>query len=185
MDHSILLAFIIIICLSSICSSIHSASSSASSIYDVFRSNGLPIGLIPKGVTNFTVDPTNGRFEFHLEEACHAKFETQVRYDWNVSGTLRYGQIAELSGVAAQDLFLWFPVKGIRVDIPSSGIIYFDVGVVFKQFSLSLFETPPDCAAVDPPIDLLLFNDHGRIVENQSGKLVNKLDPEYVLRAVS
>uniref|UniRef100_A0A5B7CD85 Uncharacterized protein n=1 Tax=Davidia involucrata TaxID=16924 RepID=A0A5B7CD85_DAVIN len=184
MDHSILLAFIIIICLSFICSSIDSSSSS-SSIYDVFRSNGLPIGLIPKGVTNFTVDPTNGRFEFHLEQACDAKFETQVRYDWNVSGTLRYGQIAELSGVAAQDLFLWFPVKGIRVDIPSSGIIYFDVGVVFKQFSLSLFETPRDCDAVGPPTDLFLFDDHGRIVEYQSGKLANKLDPGYVLRAVS
>ncbi|KAK7839550.1 hypothetical protein CFP56_017891 [Quercus suber] len=54
-------------------------------------------------------------------------------------------QISGLSGVSAQQLFLWFPVKGIRVDIPSSCLIYFDVGVVFKQFSLSLFETLPDC----------------------------------------
>ncbi|PQQ09372.1 uncharacterized protein Pyn_40993 [Prunus yedoensis var. nudiflora] len=29
-------------------------------------------------------------------------------------------------------------------------LIYFDVGVVDKQFSLSLFESPPDCTAVDP-----------------------------------
>lgn len=61
---------------------------------------------------------------------------------------LRYGQIGGLSGISAQDLFLWFPVKEIRVDIPSSGLIYFDVGVVFKQFSLSSFETPRDCTAV-------------------------------------
>ncbi|CAH2046434.1 unnamed protein product [Thlaspi arvense] len=35
----------------------------------------------------------------------------------------------------------------IRVDMPSSGLIYFDVGVVRKQYSLSLFETPRDCVA--------------------------------------
>lgn len=80
-----------------------------------------------------------------MEQSCDTKFETHVRYDFNVSGTLSFGQIDEISGVVAQDLFLWFPVKGIRVDIPSSGLIYFDVGVVFKQFSLSLFETPRDC----------------------------------------
>ncbi len=53
-----------------------------------------------------------------------------------------------MSGISAQELFLWFPEKGVRVDVPSSGLIYFDVGVVYKQFSLSLFETPPDCKAV-------------------------------------
>lgn len=30
------------------------------------------------------------------------------------------------------------------MDILSSGLIYFDVGVVYKQLSLSLFENPPD-----------------------------------------
>ncbi|PRQ23294.1 hypothetical protein RchiOBHm_Chr6g0259771 [Rosa chinensis] len=82
--------------------------------------------------------------------ALPAKLENQVRYDFNVSGTLTFGRIADLSGVSAQELFLWFPVKGIRVDVPSSGLIYFDVGVVDKQFSLSLFESPPYCTALDP-----------------------------------
>ncbi|KAA8533402.1 hypothetical protein F0562_031164 [Nyssa sinensis] len=183
MDHLIVLVFTIIMCLISRCSSIPS---SVSSIYDVFQSNGLPIGLIPNGVTNFTVDPTNGRFEYHLEQTCDAKFESQVRFDWNVSGTLRYGQIAELSGVTAQELFLWFPVKAIRVDIPSSGIIYFDVGVVYKQYSLSMFETPRDCAAVDslsPRTDMLLFNDRGRNVESPQTRKWQRTDwrPRVIL----
>ncbi|OMP10062.1 hypothetical protein COLO4_04880 [Corchorus olitorius] len=105
------------------------------------------MGLLPKGITQFDYDDT-GRFEVHLDQACNAKFESELRYDRNVSGTLTYGEIGELSGISAQELFLWFPVKGIRVDVPSSGLIYFDVGVVFKQFSLSLFETPRDCIAV-------------------------------------
>ena len=117
------------------------------SIYEILHAHGLPMGLLPKGITRFDFDDT-GRFEVHLDQACNAKFESELHYDRNVSGTLSYGQIGALSGISAQELFLWFPVKGIRVDVPSSGLIYFDVGVVFKQFSLSLFETPRDCMAV-------------------------------------
>ncbi|KAK1295355.1 hypothetical protein QJS10_CPA16g00186 [Acorus calamus] len=125
-------------------------SADSSSAYDVLRSHGLPMGLLPKGVVKtFTFDDSTGAFEVHLDRACNARFESEVHYDVNVSGTLGYGQIGALSGISAKDLFLWFPVKGIRVDIPSSGLIYFDVGVVYKQFSLSLFETPPECT--DPP----------------------------------
>ncbi|KAL6132410.1 hypothetical protein ACLB2K_064653 [Fragaria x ananassa] len=125
-------------------------SAGGGSIYDHLRQYGLPIGILPKGITKYSLDDTKGEFRVFLPQPCHAKFENQVRYDFNVSGTLSFGRIADLSGVSAQELFLWFPVKGIRVDVPSSGLIYFDVGVVDKQFSLSLFESPPDCTALDP-----------------------------------
>uniref|UniRef100_A0A0D6R2J3 DUF538 domain-containing protein n=1 Tax=Araucaria cunninghamii TaxID=56994 RepID=A0A0D6R2J3_ARACU len=113
-------------------------------IYEVLKMNGLPIGLLPKDVKNYTVDE-EGNFEVHLDKPCYAKFENQVYYDTIIKGNLSFGKIGALSGINAQELFLWFPVKGIHVDVPSSGLIYFDVGVVYKQFSLSLFETPPDC----------------------------------------
>lgn len=149
------------------------ASSSSSSIYDVLGSHGLPTGILPKGITDFTIDPTTGRFEARLDEACEAKFETQVHYDWNISGTLGdFGEIRKLSGVSAQDLFLWFPVTGIRVDVPSSGLIYFDVGVLRKQFSLSSFETPPDCTATDPPSQIVQL-------VNLNGKVENQLDQRH------
>lgn len=110
------------------------------------------MGLLPKGVTNFTFDDS-GRFEVHLDQACNSKFENEFHYDRNVSGKLTYGQIDGVSGISAQDLFMWFTVKEIRVDIPSSGLIYFDVGVVHKQFSLSSFDTPRDCLASTISID--------------------------------
>lgn len=123
------------------------------SIYDVLDSKGLPKGLFPKGVTNFTVGE-DGRFEVYLDQACDAKFESELHYEKNVAGWISFGQIGNLTGMSAQDLFLWFPVKGIRVDVPSSGVIYFDVGVVRKQFSLSLFETPRECVAASHPADI-------------------------------
>lgn len=185
MGLSILAAFAITISLM-----ISISSSSSSTIYDALGAHGLPIGLLPKGITNFTIDQSTGRFEVHMEQSCDTKFESQVRYDWNFSGVLSYGQIANLSGIAAQDLFLWFPVKGITVDIPSSGLIYFDVGVVFKRFSLSLFETPRDCTVPSQDSsspDFIGLEDpaHNDIVENKSGQLVNQHSQGYVGTAVA
>ncbi|XP_020248778.1 uncharacterized protein LOC109826193 [Asparagus officinalis] len=115
------------------------------SAYDVLRSHGLPIGLLPKSTRNSPFDPS-GSFDFsRLADPCTANFETVFRYAAAVNGTISYGKIASLRGVEAQELFLWFPVHEIRVDVPSSGLIHFDVGVIHKQLSLSLFETPQDC----------------------------------------
>ncbi|XP_057481462.1 uncharacterized protein LOC130768402 [Actinidia eriantha] len=181
MDRPYLLfQFTILASIISISSSSSSSSLSSSSIYDVLGSYGLPPGLLPKGITNFTIDPSTGRFESHLDSSCNAKFETDFHYEATVAGTLAFGQIGDVSGVSAQDLFLWFPVKGVRVDVPSSGVVYFDVGDgVRKQFSFSSFETPQDCDAADASpslVNLVLFNRDGPIVENQFGKLENDLD---------
>ncbi|KAI7730471.1 hypothetical protein M8C21_019551 [Ambrosia artemisiifolia] len=135
-----------------LCTTFHvSTSNQPTTIYDLLQSNGLPIGLLPEGVTEFKYDDS-GRFEVHLDQACNAKFEDELHYDQDVSGNISYGQIDGLMGISAQDLFLWFPVKEIRVDVPSSGLIYFDVGVVSKQFSLSSFETPRECLASEEQI---------------------------------
>ena len=53
------------------------------------------MGLLPKGVTDFKIDE-QGRFEAHLDQARNAKFESQLHYDRNVTGTLSYGQIGAL-----------------------------------------------------------------------------------------
>ncbi|AEE74545.1 hypothetical protein ISN45_At03g007410 [Arabidopsis thaliana x Arabidopsis arenosa] len=118
------------------------------SIDEILLANGLPLGLFPKGVKGFTVNGETGRFSVYLNQSCQAKYETELHYDEIVSGTIGYAQIRDLSGISAQELFLWLQVKGIRVDVPSSGLIFFDVGVLRKQYSLSLFETPRDCVAV-------------------------------------
>nr|XP_016506760.1 PREDICTED: uncharacterized protein LOC107824495 [Nicotiana tabacum] len=156
-------------------------------IYDILNSHGLPVGLLPKGITNFSMDPSSGRFEVHLPQSCAAQFETHLRYDSTVCGTLNYGQILNISGVAAQELFLWFAVKGIRVDIPSSGLIYFDVGVVSKQFSLSFFETPRDCTITDNelPENLVFFDNRERTIETLPRKIIKERPQESMAQAVS
>ncbi|XP_019182666.1 PREDICTED: uncharacterized protein LOC109177693 [Ipomoea nil] len=154
--------------------------------------HALPMGLFPEGILDFYLDNVSGRFELHLSHSCAAEFETPVWYNATVSGILSYGQISDLSGVAAQELFLWLPVDSIRVDIPSSGLIYFDVGVVNKQFSLSFFETPRVCNFLGndeepswPPGDLVSIEDLGPIIKTESGKVLKQRYQEDAGIAVS
>jgi Protein of unknown function, DUF538 len=115
--------------------------------YDALQSHGLPKGLLPRGIKSFTENTSTGYFEATIDTPCTATFENDLHYNRTISGTLLYGEIASLSGVSAQEMFLWFPVLAIRVDEPGSGIIYFDVGVVYKRYPISLFELPPLCTA--------------------------------------
>ncbi|CAO2196495.1 unnamed protein product [Urochloa humidicola] len=111
----------------------------------VLRAHQLPSGLLPAGITAFRHDAATGAFEAGLAAPCTARFEVELRYNATVAGVISPGQIAAISGVAAQDLFIWFPVHDITVDIPSSGVIYFNVGVVKKHFPLAVFDAPPAC----------------------------------------
>lgn len=66
-------------------------------------------------------------------------------YESVVRANLTYGGLTGVQGFSQEELFLWLPVKDIRVDDPRSGLILFDIGLAHKQLSLSLFEDPPDC----------------------------------------
>ncbi|KAL3007428.1 hypothetical protein AAZX31_08G333800 [Glycine max] len=145
--HTIIFILVFPIIISCSWASSLGLSSNATTIYEVLSEHGLPMGLFPQGVREFAVGE-DGSFWVRLDEACNAKFENELHYERNVSGHLSYGMIDALSGLEAQDLFLWFQVMSIRVDVPSTGLIYFDVGAASKRFPLSLFETPPECVAV-------------------------------------
>ncbi|KAL6517370.1 hypothetical protein OROMI_033071 [Orobanche minor] len=120
--------------------------------YDILSSHGLPIGVFPKSISSFAVDPASGGFlllRLSAPSPCDTVFETPLRYQRDITGRISYGRISNLTGVLAQELFLWLPVRAIQVDIPSSGLIYLDVEVVSKQFSQSVFDTLKDCSSAE------------------------------------
>ena len=115
-----------------------------SSIHNLLQSHGLPAGLFPNSVKSYNLDQ-NGLLEVHLDQPCLAKYENRVLFDSVVRANLSFGQLKGLEGLSQEELFLWLPVKDIMVKDPSSGIILFDIGLAYKQLSLSLFEDPPIC----------------------------------------
>nr|XP_043621754.1 uncharacterized protein LOC122593410 isoform X1 [Erigeron canadensis] len=121
-----------------------SQSVTESSIHDLLKSKGLPVGLFPKEVESFTLYDT-GLLEVFLRGPCLTKFDTMAFYESTVRANLTYGSLTNVEGLSQEELFLWLPVKDIIVDDPKSGLILFDIGLAHKQLSLSLFEDPPDC----------------------------------------
>ncbi|KAL4278087.1 hypothetical protein GQ457_03G023590 [Hibiscus cannabinus] len=116
----------------------------SSSIHDLLVSRGLPKGLLPKEVKSYTLSE-NGTLQVFLDEPCLTKYENRVFFDTVVRANLSYGSLIGVVGLSQEELFLWLPVKDIIVDDPKSGLILFDIGLAYKQLSLSLFEEPPHC----------------------------------------
>lgn len=125
-----------------------------SSIHDLLKSKGLPVGLFPKEVESFTLYDT-GLLEVFLRGPCLTKFDTMAFYESTVRANLTYRSLTGVEGLSQEELFLWLPVKDIIVDDPKSGLILFDIGVAHKQLSLSLFEDPPDCKSEGRSVDFL------------------------------
>ncbi|KAJ7955401.1 Protein of unknown function, DUF538 [Quillaja saponaria] len=113
-------------------------------VYDILPRFGLPSGLLPDSVRNYTLSE-DGRFEVVLDKPCYVKFDYLVYYDKTISGKLSYGSITDLKGIEVQRLFLWFDVDEIRVDLPPSENIYFQVGIINKKLDIDQFKTVHSC----------------------------------------
>ncbi|XP_062189511.1 uncharacterized protein LOC133892638 [Phragmites australis] len=118
-----------------------------SSIHKLLKNHGLPGGLLPRGVESYTLNRSNGLLEARLPAPCYAKYDDGelAYFDTVVRGNLSIRALRGVEGLAQEELFVWFPVKGILVDDKEAGVIQFDIGYAHKRLSRSLFEEPPDC----------------------------------------
>ncbi|XP_073140144.1 uncharacterized protein [Henckelia pumila] len=91
-------------------SSFSTASNTEPTVYELLPKYGLPSGLLPDSVTNYTLDQ-DGNFE----------------------------------GIEVQRFFFWFNVDEIKVDLPPSGSIYFNVGIINKKLDVDQFLTVRSC----------------------------------------
>ncbi|XP_057831919.1 uncharacterized protein LOC131042627 isoform X1 [Cryptomeria japonica] len=117
---------------------------SETSIPKILAKYGLPIGLLPDSVRNYSLSD-DGDFKVELENPCEINFKYLVSYDTVIQGKLTYGKISELSGIRAKKFLLWMRVTGIEVDIPNSGYIYFHVGAISKKLDVALFQSVHKC----------------------------------------
>ncbi|KAF4366031.1 hypothetical protein G4B88_031400 [Cannabis sativa] len=121
-----------------------SSSPPAPTVFDILPQFGLPSGLLPDSVINYTLSE-DGRFVVVLNNPCYIEFDYLVYYDKTIKGKLSYGSITELEGIQVRRFFLWLSVDEIRVDLPPSDSIYFQVGFINKKLDLDQFKIVRSC----------------------------------------
>ncbi|MQL97529.1 hypothetical protein Taro_030223 [Colocasia esculenta] len=113
------------------------------SVHDLLPGYGLPPGLLPASVKDYSMD-SNGQFTVRLAAPCYIQFTELVYYDRTIKGKISYGSITDLSGIQVKKLFAWLPVTGmVAVDDGSS--IEFQVGFLSEKLPTSMFAEIPSC----------------------------------------
>lgn len=123
---------------------IFSSLSNGASVYELLPQYGLPSGLLPDAVKNFSLSD-DGTFSVELYRSCYVQFDYLVYYDAIISGKLKYGSITDLKGIEVKKLFIWLNVDEIKVDLPPSDYIYFQVGLINKKLDVKQFKTVQSC----------------------------------------
>ncbi|KAA8549640.1 hypothetical protein F0562_001342 [Nyssa sinensis] len=122
----------------------NSISEDAPTVYEILPHFGLPSGLLPDSVKSYSLSE-DGSFAVELENTCYIQFDYLVYYEKKITGKLKYGSITNLKGIQVQRFLFWFNVDEIRVDLPPSDSIYFQVGIINKKLDVGQFETVHSC----------------------------------------
>ncbi|KAJ4971623.1 hypothetical protein NE237_004722 [Protea cynaroides] len=121
------------------------SASNGKTFYEILTQSGLPGGLLPDSVKDFSFSSKDGSFVVELEKSCYVQFENLVNYDQNITGTIKYGSITNLDGIKVKRFLLWRDVDEIRVDLPPSDFIYFHLGLINKKLDAGQFKTVHSC----------------------------------------
>ncbi|KAH7661854.1 At5g01610-like protein [Dioscorea alata] len=135
--------------------------SNGTSIYDLLPKYGLPPGLLPDTVINYTLSE-DGSFVLHLAGPCYIEFDYLVYYEPLITGTVHYGSIDDLKGIQVRRFLIWFDVDSIKVDLPPANFIYFQVGWITRKLSVGQFETVHSCR--DSVLGLRRIKDSAELV---------------------
>ncbi|XP_073066182.1 uncharacterized protein At5g01610-like [Primulina eburnea] len=112
-------------------------------VYEVLESYDFPVGLLPKGVTSYELDPSTGNFEVHLDQTCSFTIQGyNLKYSTKVTGTISYKRIKNLKGIQVKILFFWINIVEVTMD---GDDLYLSVGIASASFPVDNFEESPQC----------------------------------------
>ncbi|KAG6790960.1 hypothetical protein POTOM_000069 [Populus tomentosa] len=115
-------------------------------VFEILPKFGLPSGILPNTVKSYSLSD-DGNFTVYLEKECYVEFDYLVSYEKKITGKLGYGSITNLKGIQVQKFLLWLDVDEIKVDLPPSDSIYFQVGWINKKLDADQFKTVHSCRA--------------------------------------
>ncbi|XP_022747528.1 uncharacterized protein LOC111297161 [Durio zibethinus] len=112
--------------------------------YEVLKDFNFPIGLLPKGVLDYDLDSSSGKFSAFLNGSCSFSLEGsyQLKYKNIIKGYISKGKLASLEGVSVKLLFMWVNI----VEVSRRGDdLEFSVGIAGAFFPIDNFEECPQC----------------------------------------
>ncbi|OVA02626.1 Protein of unknown function DUF538 [Macleaya cordata] len=113
------------------------------SAYDVLKSYGFPVGLLPEGVTGYELDPNTGKFAAYLSSSCSFSISGyQLKYKPTITGIISKGKLTNLKGVSVKILLLWVNIIEVR---QTGGELEFSVGIASADFPIDNFDESPKC----------------------------------------
>ncbi|XP_015692964.1 uncharacterized protein LOC102721167 [Oryza brachyantha] len=119
------------------------------SAYEMLERFGFPRGILPEGVTGYTLRPSSGEFEVYLggTEDIPCEFEVdggyRLTYQRRIYGRVSGGSISDLHGVTVRVFFMNWGID--RVVMADAAHLMFYVGPLSQSFSADSFDESPRC----------------------------------------
>ncbi|XP_044471610.1 uncharacterized protein At5g01610-like [Mangifera indica] len=112
--------------------------------YDMLQKYDFPVGILPKGVLDYDLEQSSGKFSAFLNGSCSFSLEGsyQLKYKPTIKGYISNGKISSLEGVSVKLLFMWVDI----VEVSRHGdSLDFSVGIAGAGFPIDNFEECPQC----------------------------------------
>ncbi|KAF5463376.1 hypothetical protein F2P56_019295, partial [Juglans regia] len=114
------------------------------SAYEVLKDYNFPIGILPKGVQGYDLEPSSGKFSAELNGSCSFSLEGsyQLKYKSTIKGHISEGKLSSLEGVSVKLFLFWVDIVEVQRKGDSLG---FSVGIAGADFPIDNFEESPQC----------------------------------------
>ncbi|KAJ4719410.1 Protein of unknown function, DUF538 [Melia azedarach] len=112
--------------------------------YEVLEDYNFPVGILPKGVLDYDLESSTGKFSAFFNGSCSFSLEGsyQLKYKSTIKGNISRGKLSSLEGVSVKLLFFWVDI----IEVSRHGdSLDFSVGIAGAGFPIDNFEESPQC----------------------------------------
>ncbi|KAE9598240.1 hypothetical protein Lalb_Chr15g0078481 [Lupinus albus] len=114
------------------------------SAYDILEQYDFPVGLLPKGATDYKLNPNNGKFTAYLNQTCSFYIHSyELRYKSIIKGVISKDKLAKLNGVSVKVELVW--LKIVEVTRISDELEFSVLGIASADFGVDNFFESPQC----------------------------------------
>ncbi|VAH07588.1 unnamed protein product [Triticum turgidum subsp. durum] len=115
------------------------------SAYEMLEKFGFPKGILPVGVTGYTLRRSDGAFQVFMDKDCEFEVDGgyKLTYKRTISGRVAGGSLWDLRGVSVKIFFVNWGID--QVVMADADHLMFYVGPLSQAFTSDNFEESPQC----------------------------------------